>query len=93
MSYPSLFLISSIVVLAVILAVLVAFIILRRKTKKELTGTDYRYFFYMGIAYLAVGAGLSIAFPADISYFNFFTILGIIFTAMGFSNIDKWRKK
>lgn len=82
----------STVVLAVILGILVALILIWRKKGAEMTGKDYRYFFYIGLAYLIIGIVLSIIFPKDVDYINGFSFFGIIFTAMGLANIDKWRK-
>lgn len=91
MSIP--WLLSSIAVLAILIGLVAVFAIVRRKKGKELTGPDYRYFFYIGMAYLIIGVALSYLFPGDVPYFNFFVILGVLFTAMGAANIDKWRKK
>lgn len=81
------------VTLAVIIGIAVVFVLVARKRKTELSGKDYRYFFYIGLVYLIGGVVLSFIFPVDVSYFNFFVFMGIIFIAMGLSNLDKWKKK
>lgn len=81
------------VILAIIAGIMIAVILIAGKQKREMTGKDYRYFFYIGIAYLSGGIALTLIFPRDMEYFNFFTFMGIIFTAMGLSNLDKWRRK
>lgn len=81
------------VILAIIAGIMIAVILIAGKQKREMTGKDYRYFFYIGIAYLLGGIALTLIFPRDMEYFNFFTFMGIIFTAMGLSNLDKWRRK
>lgn len=90
---PDIFLILTFVTLAIIIGIAIMAVLLVRKRKLELSGKDYRYFFYIGLVYLIGGIVLSLIFPSDVSYFNFFVFMGIIFTAMGLSNIDKWRRK
>lgn len=86
-------LIISIVMLALIVGIGVVFILIRRKRGVEIGGKEYKSFFYIGIGYLVVGIVLGFVFPQDVTYFNFFTIMGILFAAMGLGNIEKWRKK
>ena len=88
-----LFIILTLVTIAVIVGIAIAMLLITGKQKREMTGKDYRAFFYIGIAYLAGGITLTLIFPHQMEYFNFFTFMGIIFTAMGLSNLDKWRKK
>ncbi len=83
----------SIVVLGVIVGLAVALFLIRRRRGIEMTGAEYRTFFIIGIAYLVVGITLSFVYSPDTGFFNFFTFMGIIFTAMGLANIDKWKKK
>lgn len=86
-------LIISLVVLGVIVGIAAGAMILRRGKKAEMNGRQYLSFFIIGLAYLAVGISLSFIYSYEAGFFNFFTFLGIIFTAMGLSNIDKWRRK
>lgn len=88
-----LFIILVFVALAIIVGLAIAVILISGKQKREMTERDYRYFFYFGIAYLAAGIILTLIFPRDMEYFNFFTFMGIIFTSIALSNLDKWRKK
>lgn len=83
----------SFVTLAVIIGIAVVFVLVARRRGMELSGKDYRYFFYIGLVYLIGGIVLSFVFPSDVPYFNFFVFMGIIFTAMGLSNFEKWKKK
>lgn len=53
---------------------------------------DYRYFFIIGLSYLIVGITVSFAFQGDVSHFNFFVFMVMIFTAMGLANTDNWKK-
>lgn len=82
----------SVVIIAVILGLLMAFLIFWRRRGEEMRGKDYKYFLYVGLAYLMIGIVLSFLFPQDVDYINGFTFFGIIFTAMGLANIEKWRK-
>lgn len=86
-------LIVTIVILGVALGIAVALIIVRRGKVVERDGRYYLTFFIIGVSYLSIGIALSFVYSQDTDFFNFFTFLGIIFTAMGLSNIDKWRKK
>lgn len=90
MDFP--FIIITFVTLAVILGVAIMLILVYRKKGTKMTGKDYRAFFVMGLSYLVVGIIMSFTFPGDVPYFNFFVFMGIIFTAMGLSNIDKWKQ-
>lgn len=83
----------SLVAIGIIIGLAITFITIRRRKGIEMTGSEYLTFFIIGVSYLALGIALSFVFPQDTDFFNFFTFMGIIFTAMGLSNIDKWRKK
>lgn len=88
-----LWIIVTLVALGVIIGLAVALMLVKGKRPREMTGAEYRSFFIIGVVYLAAGIILTFVFPGDMDIFNFFTFMGIIFTAMGLSNIDKWRKK
>lgn len=60
---------------------------------RTMTGAEYKTFFYMGVGYLIVGALLSFVYPGEFRDFFYLMILGIIFTSVGLSNLDKWKKK
>ena len=80
------------VTIAVLIGLAIAFVLISRRRGIEMTGKDYRYFFYIGVVYLAIGIALSFVYPQDTSFFNFFVFMGLIFTAMGLANIDKWKR-
>ena len=46
--------------------------------------TDYRTFFYIGLAWLPLGL---------VSDMHFFFIMGLVYMAIGLANKDKWGKK
>ena len=88
-----LWIIVTLVALGVIVGLAMILLLVRRGKTKEMTGSTYFTFFIMGITYLALGISFSFIFSQDTEIFNFFTFMGIIFTAMGLSNIEKWKKK
>lgn len=90
---PIFWVLISVTILLIVVALTAAMFIIRKRKGVELKGTDYRAFFYIGIAYLILGIALSFVFPQEVDFLNFFVFLGIIFTAMGLGNIDKWRKR
>lgn len=83
----------TLVILGVVVGIAMIFFLIRRGEPSKMAGSAYLTFFIVGISYLSLGISLSFVLPQDTELFNFFTFMGIIFTAMGLSNIDKWRKK
>ncbi len=85
--------IASIVVLGVIVGLSLILLIIRRDRLSEESRPVYLTFFIMGVTYLALGISLSFVYPMDTDILNFFTFMGIIFTAYSLINYKKWRKK
>lgn len=83
----------SLVIAGVAIGLILVLFIVRKGKPAEMTGSAYLTFFIIGISYLSVGISLSFIYSQDTDFFNFFTFMGIIFTAMGLANIDKWKKK
>ena len=53
----------------------------------------YRFYFILGIAFLAVGSGVIAAIDGPFGLFGLgFTIAGFIFLLISFRNRDKWVK-
>jgi hypothetical protein len=77
----------SIVVAVVILAVLAIFIFRRKGWNSEV---DYRRYFNMGIVWLPFGIIFYLIFESPIGLL--FLIMGLGFLAVGLKNKDKWGK-
>ena len=75
----------SIAVAIVILAVLGSLILKRKGWKREV---DYRSYFTMGIIWLPVGIIFYLIFESLIG--AWFFIMGLVYLAIGLKNRDKW---
>jgi len=74
----------SVVILAVILILLVAFIWKKKKYKEP----DYYGFFIIGLIWSVFGAVMTIIDNENI----FFLLMGVVFLALGAANRKKWKK-
>lgn len=83
----------SFVIFLTAIGISISVYIIRKKGGKELSGKEYVYFFELGLLYVILGIVLSLVYPAESSYSEYFVFLGIILLTMGLANIDKWRKK
>lgn len=77
----------SIVVAVVILAVLAIFVLKRKGWNREV---DYRSYFNMGIIWLPFGIVFYLIFESLIGLFFF--IMGLVYLGIGLKNKDKWGK-
>ncbi|WP_455278086.1 hypothetical protein [[Eubacterium] cellulosolvens] len=77
----------SIVIAVVILAILAIFIFKRKGLNSEI---DYRRYFNMGIVWLPFGIIFYLIFENSIGLL--FIIMGLVFLAIGLKNKDKWGK-
>jgi len=77
----------SIAVAAVIVAILVIFMLKGKGWKRE---TDYRSYFNMGIIWLPLGIVFYIIFKNMIGLW--FLIMGLVYLSIGLKNINKWGK-
>ena len=84
-----------------ILIVILAVVVLRRKRAGQPAETDYRVFFILGMSFSPLGLIYFITYFVSSSSNNtVFLVLGLSFFGMGVSylaiglaNKDKWRKK
>ena len=79
--------ISMAVILGLLVLGLVLFMIFRPKTMKM--EMDYRTFFVIGVAWLAVGIIGIILYEGQ----WYFLIMGAVFLALGLGNYKKWKKQ
>ena len=75
----------SIAVAVVVLAILVIFWVKRKGWKREV---DYRSYFNMGIIWLPLGIVFYIIFESLVGLF--FLIMGLVYLSIGLKNKDKW---
>ena len=78
----------SIAVGVVVLALLAILIFKRKGWKREI---DYRNYFNMGIIWFPLGIVFYIIFQNMTGFFFFF--VGLVYLAIGLKNKDKWGKK
>ena len=77
----------SIAVAVVILAILVVLIYKRKGWKREV---DYRSYFNMGIIWIPVGIIFYLVFKSVVGFW--FLFMGLVYLAIGLKNRDKWGK-
>lgn len=77
----------SIAVAAVILAVLAVLVLKRKGWEREV---DYRSYFNMGIVWLPLGVVFYLIFGNVIGFW--FLIMGLVYLSVGLRNRDKWGK-
>lgn len=77
----------SIAVVVVVLAILVIFWVKRKGWEREV---DYRSYFNMGIIWLPVGIVFYIIFENVIGLW--FLIMGLVYLSIGLKNKEKWGK-
>ena len=74
----------------ILIGVLVAIFLWKRKSEGISKEPDYRAFFIMGICFLPMGILLSTSITPG---FIGFAGLGIVYMAIGLANRDKWKKQ
>lgn len=67
--------------------------LIRKGPEQEMTGAEYKMFFYLGVGYLVVGAFLSFVYPGEFGDYFYLMIMGAIFISVGLSNIEKWGRR
>ncbi|MBW2965446.1 hypothetical protein KY363_08365 [Candidatus Woesearchaeota archaeon] len=72
-----------------ILGLLIAFIVMRKRMKHA-PPTDYYSFFVIGIIWMIFGIFSMFRYHED--NFNFFLLLGVVFAAIGISHKKDWKK-
>lgn len=75
----------------VILVLIGILAIVAVKYSKKPHKTDYYSFFIMGVIWIIFGIFINLRYT-DIFFGNFFTILGIVYAALGLANKEKWKK-
>ena len=83
------FLIISLILLglAIVAAVILVFIKMKKKKTGEVQKTNYQAFFIMGISF--VGLGVVLTAIINLGFIGFIA-LGIIYMLIGWKNQDKW---
>ena len=77
----------SIAVAVIILAILFVLIYKRKGWKREV---DYRSYFNMGIIWIPVGIIFYLVFKSAVGFW--FLFMGLLYLAIGLKNRDKWGK-
>ena len=86
-----------ILVAILVIVVLLAVVMVVRK-RKQPRRLDYRYYFVMGVAWLATGVFL-LLLPwflheeVSLSIGGFFLVMGVAYTILGLVNKEKWGKQ
>ena len=80
----------AIAVLLIIVGVLIAILVSKRKMKGEPVETNYYAFFVIGISFLPLGIVFSIIISPG---FMGITGLGVVYMIIGLANKDKWKHK
>lgn len=83
----------SVVIVLLALGIFVFAYWFRGSREKAVTKREYRVFFYLGVAYIIIGAVLSFVYPGRFSDYFFLMLMGGIFISVYLSNLERWREK
>ena len=85
-----LLLIPLVALILVVLGIIVALVVLKKRKEGKPQETNYQAFFFIGICFLGVGT----VFMTTINPgFLGFTGLGLVYMIIGLANRDKWSKE
>lgn len=74
-----------------IIALILTFVVLKKKKEDKLSETNYQIFFNIGVIWIPVGVVFMVAINPAIGIA--FMGMGVAYVAIGLANRDKWEKK